>query len=601
MNTNFNNKTFRLFQGLAVIFTACLLVLLVKFPVSAANSGSCGDNVTWSLKDGVLSISGSGGMTNFKESTMAPWYESREQIVSVTISKGITNIGSLAFYNCTLIKSIALPDSVEDIGDMAFAGCENLQRISLGTGLKHIGDHAFSRCESLNGVRLPEKLLSIGYQAFYRCNSLSSIRIPASTTNLDSGIFAYCHNLMQATIESPIATLPSWTFYGCNSLVNVSLAYTIKNIDEYAFHDCVSLEKTYHDGTQSEWEEISNQIQSQLPGFSGVTEGNSSNIGSSTTESTTQNPDGSVVETDREVVDTDDATIDVTVDLTKPSTGNDEYDITIDVTIDSEDGWDDMIDHTGGYIKYPERFENDTTTVNKVEINVNLNGSTELPSDVLQSLAGHKVNLNISTGSNSSWSIDCENLDTDNLAKSYDLKFTLTKNSHPTKAQKKLIGNAQSYLIEFEDDIPFEVTVQVPLGYSYARHFATICQKPVLKGWEMLQSVVIDNQGDASFYLSSLDKHTKYLVAIDVEGISLDNVLIPDSMADEYGNLTDAYGNKYVLSGTESSWGISFWQLTLIVFGVIIVSGVIVGVIIKLQFKASAHREKIRRQRRKDK
>ena len=577
---------------LAAVFAACLLFLSVELPALAADSGSCGSKAKWSLsEDGTLSITGKGSMQNFTEGNMAPWYENREKITAVTIKKGITNIGDLAFYGCTSLQSISLPESITKIGDMAFAGCTNLDRVTLQEGLKSIGPNAFARCASLQTVRLPDGLLNIGYQAFYRCSSLSTIRIPVTTTNLSESVFAYCSNLMQVVIESPIAKLPEWTFYGCTSLTSVSLPSSVQDIGEYAFHDCDSLKNAYHDGTDAEREQISNQIQTQLPDFPGVSEGDSSNVGSSSTGSVTQKPDGSVVETDREIVDTDDSTIDATVTVTKPSTGKDEYDITIDVTIDDKDGWDDMLEYTDSYIKYPDRLESDSTTVNNVEINVNLNGSTKLPGNVLESLAGKKVDLTVSTGTNSSWTIDCENLDAEQLGKSYDLKFTLKKNTKPTKAQKKLIGNAQSYLLEFEDNIPFEVTVTIPIGYSYAKHLATICQKPVLKSWEIMQSTIIDAQGDALFYLSSLDKQTKYLVAIDVEGISLEDVLIPDSMADEFGNLTDAAGNKYVLTGTQSSWGISFWQLTLIVLGVIVVSGVIVGVIIKIQFRTTNNKK----------
>ncbi|MEE0883757.1 MAG: leucine-rich repeat domain-containing protein [Faecalimonas sp.] len=577
---------------LAAVFAACLLFVSVEMLALAADSGSCGSKAKWSLgADGTLSITGKGSMQNFTEGNMAPWYENREKITSVTIKKGITNIGDLAFYGCTSLQSISFPETVVKIGDMAFAGCTNLARVTLQDGLKSIGANAFSRCESLRTVRLPDGLLNIGYQAFYRCSSLSTIRIPVTTTNLSESIFAYCDNLMQVVIESPIAKLPEWTFYGCTSLTSVSLPSSVQNIGEYAFHDCDSLKNAYHDGTDEEREQISNQIQSQLPDFTGVSEGDSSNVGSSTTGSVTQKPDGSVVGTDREIVDTDDSTIDTTVNVTKPSIGKDEYDITIDVTIDDKDGWDDMLEYTDSYIKYPERLEDDSTTVNKVDIHVNLNGSTKIPGDVLESLAGHKVKLTISTSTNSSWIIDCENLDADQLSKAYDLKFTLKKNSKPTKAQMKLIGNAQSYILEFEENIPFEVTVTVPLGYSYAKHLATICQKPVWKSWEIMQSTIIDAQGDALFYLSSLDKQTKYLVAIDMEGISLEDVLIPDSMADEYGNLTDAAGNKYVLTGTQSSWGISFWQLTLIVFGVITLSGIVVGVIIKIQFRTTNNKK----------
>ena len=52
-----------------------LTVVLSAAPVArAAESGSCGENLTWSLEDGTLTITGSGAMTDFPESAMAPWY-----------------------------------------------------------------------------------------------------------------------------------------------------------------------------------------------------------------------------------------------------------------------------------------------------------------------------------------------------------------------------------------------------------------------------------------------------------------------------------------------------------------------------------------------
>ena len=53
-----------------------LLMIISVLPVSAAadapKSGTCGENLTWTLSDdGVLTISGSGAMTDFDYG--APW------------------------------------------------------------------------------------------------------------------------------------------------------------------------------------------------------------------------------------------------------------------------------------------------------------------------------------------------------------------------------------------------------------------------------------------------------------------------------------------------------------------------------------------------
>ena len=589
-------KLHLLYRVVAVVLTASLLILSLPFSAYAKETGSCGSDITWTLEKGILTLSGNGSMTDFEETNMPPWYDRREEILSVVIEDGINTIGKLAFYECTTLQSITLPDSVKSIGDMAFARCFELKRVNLGKRLVSIGEKAFSMCENLQSIRLPKGLLSIQYQAFYACKSLVSIRVPATVSIFEESIFAHCESLTQATIECNLLELPMWTFYGCTSLVDVSLPSTIKSVGEYAFFDCNSLEKVIHEGKEEDRETVSEQIKNEVPDFSEVTEDGS--ISSTTSESTTTDENGSTIETDKEVIETEDTTVNIEVNHTKPSTGKDSYDITIDVTIDSEDGWDEMMDYADSYIKYPDRLSDDDTTVNDVALNVNLNSGTKLPSQILGSLAGHKVDLSISTGTNENWTINCENLVAEDLSGSYNLGFTITKIENPTKAQKKLYGNSTAYNIKFKDEIPFEITIKVPLGYSYANHYATLCQKPVLKGWEILQSVVIDRKGLASFYLSSVDRHTQYMVVIDMQGIDAADILIPESMMDEYGGLTDEEGNKYVITGTESSWGISFGQLTIIIFGIIIIAAVMVGSMVKLQFKLTANRKRIEKQKR---
>ena len=57
---------------------------------STATSGKCGENVKWSLKYGVLTISGTGEMYyNFKYES-SPFFE-RTDIKSVVIQSGVTS------------------------------------------------------------------------------------------------------------------------------------------------------------------------------------------------------------------------------------------------------------------------------------------------------------------------------------------------------------------------------------------------------------------------------------------------------------------------------------------------------------------------------
>ena len=80
-------------------------------PASVIASGSCGDNLTWTLTDdGVLSITGTGAMYDYGTGidARAPWYDNRDAITSVSIGDGVTSIGSYAFYDCAAVTDFSV-------------------------------------------------------------------------------------------------------------------------------------------------------------------------------------------------------------------------------------------------------------------------------------------------------------------------------------------------------------------------------------------------------------------------------------------------------------------------------------------------------------
>ena len=73
-----------------------LAMLLTMAPLSltaSAASGTCGQNAKWSLNKGVLTISGSGDMTDYESYEDLPWYGEIKNIRKVVVESGITRIG----------------------------------------------------------------------------------------------------------------------------------------------------------------------------------------------------------------------------------------------------------------------------------------------------------------------------------------------------------------------------------------------------------------------------------------------------------------------------------------------------------------------------
>ena len=130
----------KLWTGLVI---ALLSALLCCGLAAADSSGSCGENVTYTLTDaGVLTISGTGPMTDFTNANPSPFWNV-SAITSVVIKEGVTSVGQYAFYNCSEIASVSLPSTVTSIGNNAFYQCYKLASIDLPEALTNLGSYAF--------------------------------------------------------------------------------------------------------------------------------------------------------------------------------------------------------------------------------------------------------------------------------------------------------------------------------------------------------------------------------------------------------------------------------------------------------------------------
>ncbi len=104
------------------------VIVKVEFYI---DSGTCGDNLTWTLdSEGVLVISGTGDMEDYYSSS-----ELWVSIKSVVIEDGVTSIGHAAFLFYSSLTSVTIPDSVTSIGEYAFYNCSSL-KIVYYTGTK---------------------------------------------------------------------------------------------------------------------------------------------------------------------------------------------------------------------------------------------------------------------------------------------------------------------------------------------------------------------------------------------------------------------------------------------------------------------------------
>ena len=272
---------------------------VVEYLNGAYDNGTCGEDLTWTLSpDGVLTISGTGSMTDYSSkstnttddtwTSTAPWavhtnrirrlvleegvtsvgryafcgltaltaadlpsslttidwgaFQDCRGLTGITIPSGVTTIGFMAFEDCRGLTSITLPDSVTSLDSAVFWGCSSLTSVTLSAGLTSIGENLFNHCTKLESITIPSGVTAIGESAFYRCDALKSIELPAGLTAIGASAFKSCSRLTSVTIPSGVTTIGASAFEGCVALETVSGGSGgLQTIGERAFSGCKAL------------------------------------------------------------------------------------------------------------------------------------------------------------------------------------------------------------------------------------------------------------------------------------------------------------------------------------------------------------------------
>ena len=229
---------------------------------STATSGKCGENVRWSLKNGVLTISGSGAMYDYSHSGSP--LEHRSDITSVVIKSGVTSISGRMFFGCEKIKSISLSNSITSIGESAFMKCRGLTSVTIPKSVKSIGDDAFCCCSSLKNINIPTSVKSIGGMAFDSTKWLKNQReknnfvvvngilidaakctgkviIPNTVKVIGEDAFFWTRKITSIKIPNSVKRFEEGAFYQCDSLKTINIPESVTSIGRRAFEWCTKL------------------------------------------------------------------------------------------------------------------------------------------------------------------------------------------------------------------------------------------------------------------------------------------------------------------------------------------------------------------------
>ena len=535
---------------MTALLCALLLCALLWVPAVAAAplaEGNSGD-LSWSLKDGVLTLRGDGAIPDYTEHNPAPWYDHRDSILRVQFDGDVTAVGAMAFYDCTALVTVQLPDTVTSVGASAFAGCTALSVIWMPR-VTTLGDYAFSRCFALQSVTLPDTLTTIGGYAFYRCDALSYVRVPASVTAIGSSAFAYCASLLRVDVAANVTALPEWCFYGCEDLQVLVVPASVVDAGDSAFTRCEALSTVCHGGDDEARQAFSNAVAESLPDFT-VSQVGDLNTAPPVATDTDVVVDGDTAkEITTELRQEGDTLVRVEQTVTYPATdgvasGNPTgFDSTIHATIGSQNGWDVLREELRDQINDKSTFETNYGEQSAVRAEVTLQADLPLTGAWLETLVGRDAVVTILAPDGSRFIIDGKALVGYTFEKSYDLGCTITPCEGLTETDKNVVGAAACYWLSFRSAFAFPVTVELLLDPYAAHQHVTLYEKVRENAPDKLQTARLSSAGYAAFRLAVINKTTRYLLAMNVAGTSTGEVLAPGDQegVEEFLPLSERY------------------------------------------------------------
>ncbi len=280
---------------LSMVLVLTLLLTLLPTSALAAGvvaNGSCGGSVKWSLSDdGVLTLSGSGATADYDyyvkdtSDTPAPWFEYRDQITSIVVGTGITELGQEIFACMTSVVSISLPNTLKTIGPGVFdecfalksitipasvttfpkltywydeydvrffAGCTALEEINVAAGNpnfasvdgclynKDVTELVRVAPAKQGTVTIPDTVTTVAENAFSDMQATGLV-LSDGITEISYSMFSSCKNLTSVEFGENLTTIGRYAFNGCSALAEVTFNDKLETIDTEAFSYCSSL------------------------------------------------------------------------------------------------------------------------------------------------------------------------------------------------------------------------------------------------------------------------------------------------------------------------------------------------------------------------
>jgi len=249
--------------------------------------------IIWTLKDGVLTVSGTGKMLNKTAGSGQPWYKYNDQITKVVVEAGVTFIGKYAFAGLTNVVTATLPETVTDIQANAFDGCTSLVSVDIPKSVENIYGSVFNGCENFTTVNYAgstadfwSKTFASTTKTFLQSKTIvaddnvyvangnvtdtmfwkltdtgvlyieGSGAMPNYSTSSKPGWNSYKSNITAVVIKNGVTSIGAQAFGNATKLITIDIPASLTSVGKQATYGCSALTTINYAGTQAQFEAI---------------------------------------------------------------------------------------------------------------------------------------------------------------------------------------------------------------------------------------------------------------------------------------------------------------------------------------------------------
>jgi hypothetical protein len=202
-----------------------------------------------------------------KDGTRLIQYSVGKTQMGFTIPESVTQVESSAFAGAFNLTTLSIPGALYEESKLSwFYSRENLTSILIGEGATNINERDFVGCGNLKTIRIPSSVAFIDHEAFNDCTQLTNITVMADNPHyqsIDGNLYdnegrtliqyAVGQSKTKFVIPDSVLYVGCKAFKGAKNLQSVIIPKFVTDIYQHAFDDCANLTSVYYQGAESEW------------------------------------------------------------------------------------------------------------------------------------------------------------------------------------------------------------------------------------------------------------------------------------------------------------------------------------------------------------